>query len=83
MDAVQRFAAGLYEDDEAVQAGVTLSWRTSPVEGHMNRLHMLQRQMVGRARLDLLSRRFVRAPRGRQAQAASPQAAAQTSAAAA
>jgi transposase len=83
VDAVQRFAAGLYEDYEAVKAGVTLPWSTSPVEGHINRLKMLKRQMFGRARLDLLSRRFVLAPRGRQAQATSQQASSQTSAAAA
>jgi transposase len=83
VDAVQRFAAGLYEDYEAVKAGVTLPWSTSPVEGHINRLKMLKRQMFGRARLDLLSRRFVLAPRGRQAQAASQHASSQTSAAAA
>ena len=83
VDAVQRFAAGLYEDDEAVKAGVTLPWSTGPVEGHINRLKMLKRQMFGRARLDLLSRRFVLAPRGRQAQAASQQASSQTAAAAA
>jgi transposase len=83
VDAVQRFAAGLYEDYEAVKAGVTLPWSTSPVEGHINRLKMLKRQMFGRARLDLLSRRLVLAPRGRQAQATSQQASSQTSAAAA
>jgi transposase len=83
VDAMQRFAAGLYEDYEAVKAGVTLPWSTSPVEGHINRLKMLKRQMFGRARLDLLSRRFVLAPRGRQAQAASQHASSQTSAAAA
>jgi transposase len=83
VDAVQRFAAGLYEDYEAVKAGVTLPWSTGPVEGHINRLKMLKRQMFGRARLDLLSRRFVLAPRGRQAQAASQQASSQTAAAAA
>src|SRR5262249_24773157 len=33
-----------------------------PVEGHINRLKMLKRQMFGRAHLDLLSRRFVQAP---------------------
>ena len=46
VDAVQRFAAGLYEDYEAVKAGVTLPWSTSPVEGHLNRLKMLKRQVV-------------------------------------
>jgi transposase len=62
LEALRRFATGLYEDYEAVKAGVTLPWSTSPVEGHINRLKMLKRQMFGRARLDLLSRRFVRAP---------------------
>jgi transposase len=55
----QRFAKGLRDDYDVVKAGVTLSWSTSPVEGHINRLKMLKRQMFGRARLDLLSRRFV------------------------
>ena len=69
VDAMRRFATGLYEDYEAVKAGVTLPWSTSPVEGHINRLTMVKRHMFGRARLDLLSRRFLRAPRGEQAQA--------------
>jgi len=67
LEALQRFARGLREDYEAVKAGVTLPWSTSPVEGHINRLKMVKRQMFGRARLDLLSRRFLRAPRGGQA----------------
>jgi transposase len=62
LEALRRFAKGLYEDYDAVKAGVTLPWSTGPVEGHINRLKMLKRQMFGRARLDLLSRRFVRAP---------------------
>ena len=69
LEAFQRFATGLQEDFAAVKAGVTLPWSTSPVEGHINRLKMLKRQMFGRARLDLLSHRFLRAPRERQAQA--------------
>jgi transposase len=60
LEALRRFATGLYEDYEAVKAGITLPWSTSPVEGHITRLKMLKRQMVGRAHLDLLSRRFVR-----------------------
>jgi len=67
LEALRRFATGLRDDYEAVKAGVTLPWSTSPVEGHINRLKMLKRQMFGRARLDLLSRRFVLAPRERQA----------------
>ena len=68
LEALQRFASGLREDYEAVKAGVTLPWSTSPVEGHINRLKMVKRQMFGRAHLDLLRRRFLRAPRGDQAQ---------------
>jgi len=66
LEALQRFASGLREDYEAVKASVTMPWSTSPVEGHINRLKMLKRQMFGRARLDLLSRRFLLAPRERQ-----------------
>jgi len=69
LEALQRFAQGLRDDYAAVKAGVTLPWSTSPVEGHINRLKMVKRQMFGRAHLDLLSRRFVRAPRGGQVQA--------------
>jgi transposase len=59
----RRFAQGLRDDYAAVKAGMTLPWSTGPVEGHINRLKMLKRQMFGRARLDLLSRRFLFAPR--------------------
>jgi transposase len=83
LEAMQRFASGLRDDYEAVKAGVTLPWSTSPVEGHINRLKMLKRQMFGRARLDLLSRRFLRAPRGGQAQAVCPRTPSQAHAAAA
>ena len=73
VDAVRRFATGLYEDYEAVKAGVTLPWSSGPVEGHINRLKMLKRQMFGRARLDLLRRRCLLAPRDRRARVPSPQ----------
>jgi transposase len=53
----RRFAKGLRADYAAVQAGVTLRWSQGPIEGHINRLKMLKRQMCGRARLDLLARR--------------------------
>jgi transposase len=69
----QRFAQGLRDDYAAVKAGMTLSWSTGPVEGHINRLKMLKRQMFGRARLDLLSRRFLLAPRRAQRPEQRPQ----------
>jgi transposase len=58
---LRRFATGLRADYEAVKAGFRLPWSNGPVEGHINRLKMLKRQMFGRAKLDLLSRRFLRA----------------------
>jgi len=61
----QRFATGLSDDYATIKAGITLRWSNGPVEGHINRLKMLKRQMFGRARLDLLSRRFLLAPRRR------------------
>src|SRR5215212_4432315 len=72
LDAVRRFATGLYDDYQAVKAGVTLPWSTSPVEGHINRLKMLKRQMFGRAHLDLLSRCFLLVPRARRARVPAP-----------
>ena len=55
----RRFANGLREDDAAVKAGVTLPWSQGPIEGQINRLKILKHQMFGRARLDLLARRFL------------------------
>jgi Transposase len=46
----QRFAKGLSDDYTAIKAGITLRWSNGPVEGQINRLKMLKRQMFGRAR---------------------------------
>ncbi len=53
----QNFVIGIKEDYDAVKAAVTLPVSNSPVEGHINRLKMLKRQMYGRAKIDLLERR--------------------------
>ncbi|GFE69058.1 hypothetical protein CFPU101_16680 [Chroococcus sp. FPU101] len=55
----QRFAEGLKEDYQAVKFAMTLNVSNGQVEGQINRLKMLKRQMYGRAGLDLLSRRFL------------------------
>jgi transposase len=83
LEALRRFATGLRDDYAAVKAGVTLPWSNGPVEGHINRLTMLKRQMFGRGHLDLLSHRFVLAPRPQPTQAARPCAPAPTPAVAA
>ncbi len=59
LTAFQRFANGLRDDYEAVKAGLTLPWSTGPVEGQINRLKMLKRQMFGRANIDLLRLRVL------------------------
>ena len=61
LKAFARFASGLRDDYEAVKAGLTLPWSTGPVEGQINRLKMLKRQMFGRANIDLLRLRVLHA----------------------
>ncbi len=55
----QNFAKSLQEDYEAVKAGVTLVVSNGQVEGQINRLKMLKRQMYGRAGFDLLQKRVL------------------------
>ena len=42
-------------------AALALPWSTSPVEGQINRLKTIKRQMYGRAGFDLLRRRILAA----------------------
>ena len=53
------FAHGLRQDHDAVAAGVSLSWNSGPVEGHVNRIKMIKRQMFGRASFSLLRKRIL------------------------
>ncbi|USI93070.1 transposase (plasmid) [Rhodococcus pyridinivorans] len=57
--ALRSFTAGLRRDLDAVAAGLTLEHNSGPVEGHVNRIKMLKRQMYGRANLDLLRKRVL------------------------
>jgi transposase len=59
LQAFKSFANGLRVDYDAVKAGVTLPWSTGPVEGQINRLKMLKRQMYGRANIALLRQRVL------------------------
>ena len=45
----------------AVQAAVTQRWSNGPVEGHVNRLKTIKRQMYGRAGFVLLRARVLNA----------------------
>jgi transposase len=55
------FAHGIARDLAAVRAAITEPWSTSPVEGHINRLKTIKRQMYGRAHYDLLRQRVLAA----------------------
>lgn len=53
------FAGGLQRDLAAVTAGLTLPWSAGRVEGHVNRIKMIKRQMYGRASFDLPRKRVL------------------------
>lgn len=56
------FARGLRADQPAAMAGLSLPWPNGPAEGRITRLKLLQRQMLGRAKLDLLRARLLGPP---------------------
>ena len=58
---LRRFAEGIRRDEAAVLAAVTQRWSNGPVEGHVNRLKTVKRQMYGRAGFVLLRARVVNA----------------------
>ena len=55
------FAAGLRQDEQAVRAALTLPWSSGQVEGQITHLKLVKRQSYGRAKLDLLRARLIRA----------------------
>jgi transposase len=56
---IRGFAEGIRRDESAVQNAVTEPWSNGPVEGHVNRLKTIKRQMYGRAGFRLLRARVV------------------------
>jgi transposase len=56
---LRTFAAGLRKDLAAVTAGLTLPYSSGPVEGNVNRIKTIKRQMYGRASFDLLRHRIL------------------------
>lgn len=59
--ALRGFVAGIVSDIAAVRAALAQPWSNGPVEGQVNRLKMLKRQMYGRAKFDLLRSRVLHA----------------------
>ncbi|MGZ3676743.1 MAG: transposase, partial [Ktedonobacterales bacterium] len=54
-----RFARGVRRDYAAVRAALCYLWSQGPLEGQVNRLKLLKRQMYGRAGFPLLRRRVL------------------------
>ncbi|MEV8536191.1 ISL3 family transposase [Streptomyces sp. NPDC051211] len=59
LPTLHTLAAGIDRDRDGVIAGLTLPWSSGVVEGHVNRIKMLKRQMFGRAGFDLLRKRVL------------------------
>nr|WP_308368691.1 ISL3 family transposase [Streptomyces sp. ISL-36] len=59
LPSLHTLAAGIDRDRDAVIAGLTLPWSSGVVEGHVNRIKMLKRQMFGRAGFSLLRKRVL------------------------
>ncbi|MEU7071395.1 transposase [Streptomyces narbonensis] len=59
LPSLHTFVNGLERDLAAVTAGLTLPWSSGVVEGHVNRIKMLKRQMYGRAGFALLRKRVL------------------------
>jgi len=52
--SLHRFAQGLQSDYDAVLAGLRLPTNNGQLEGQVNQLKAIKRQMFGRAKFDLL-----------------------------
>ena len=61
---MKRFVRKLNHDLAAVKNALRESWSNGPVEGHINRLKTLKRQMYGRAGFELLRARLLPMARG-------------------
>ncbi len=59
LPSLHAFVNGLERDLSAVTAGLALPWSSGVVEGHVNRIKMIKRQMYGRAGFSLLRKRVL------------------------
>ena len=59
---LRSFTIGIRNDMQAVTNGLTLHWNSGRVEGTVNKIKMIKRQMYGRAGFDLLRKRVILHP---------------------
>jgi transposase len=56
---LRSFTHGIRRDYHAVKNGLSLRWSSGAVEGNVNRLKVIKRQMYGHAGFDLLRHRVI------------------------
>jgi len=56
---LKTFARGSLRDIEAVENGINMLWSNGAVEGHVNRIKSIKRQMYGRASFELLRKKVI------------------------
>ena len=56
---LKSLARGLLRDIEAVHNGIIMPWSNGAVEGHVNRIKSIKRQMYGRASFELLRKKVI------------------------
>ncbi|MEV0442906.1 transposase [Streptomyces spectabilis] len=59
LPGLHTFAHGLEKNWDAVLQGLTTHWNSGPVEGRVNHIKMINRQMFGHAKLPLLRKRVL------------------------
>ena len=59
---LRSFANGIRRDQQAVTAGLALPYSSAAMEGNVNKIKMIKRQMYGRARFALLRKRVLLHP---------------------
>ena len=57
--AFRRLSASLHREYDALKAAVLLPWSSGQVEGQVQRLKLIKREMYGRANFDLLKQRVL------------------------
>ena len=62
LGGLRSLAAGIRADQQAVTNGLTLPWNSGKVEGTVNKIKMIKRQMYGRAGFDMLRKRVILHP---------------------
>jgi transposase len=59
LPALHSLVTGLRRDQDAVVAGLSSSWSSGQVEGHVTRIELIKRKGYGCAKLDLLRKRIL------------------------